>query len=472
MTEVKQTGLEYTLDGNTLQLPLEDGTVYSPRKGIHPSSNPFSSHSLDDYVPIIGEEEAKRLEELAEEFKGIKILELNSTALGGGVAEMLYSSVPFLNNLGIEDEWKVIKGNAPYYEVTKTIHNSLQGKECCFTPAMKDVYFNTVRENAEACIIDWNPDVVLVHDAQPMGLAPYLKKEGETWFWRCHIDIEDTLTEGSTLWDFLTFWTNHYDAAIFSAAHYVISRWPIYSFIIPPFIDPLSAKNRELTPEEINAVLEKYQIDSKVPIISQIGRFDPWKGIGRTIQTYRKVKKDENCQLILAGGSASDDPEGEKVLSEVYEQSKGDPDIHILNLPPQSHTEINAIQRASRVIMQPSIKEGFGLTVTEALFKEKPIIASPVGGISMQLRDGETGYFYDTPGQSAQKIVFLLRNPEAAELMGKRGREYVLEHFMLPSRIADHLRAIGDVKYGKRYKESIVSYHPWFKMSKRKLDKV
>jgi len=468
MTEVNQTGLEYSLEGETVRLPLDDGTVYSRRKGILPSTNPFSTHSLEDYVPIIGEEEAKKLEALAKELKGIKILELNSTASGGGVAEMLYSSVPFLNNLGIEDEWKVIKGNKSYYDVTKNVHNILQGKECCFTSEMDEIYSNTVKENAESHIIDWNPDVVLVHDPQPLGLAPYLKKDGETWFWRCHIDIEDTLNEGSSVWDFITIWTKYYDAAIFSAAHYVISRWPIYTFIIPPYIDPLSEKNRELTPEEVDTVLKKYQIDPSIPIISQIGRFDPWKGIGRTIQVYRRVQTDIHCQLILAGGSASDDPEGEIVLSEVYEQAKGDPDIHILNLPPQSHMEINALQRASRVIMQPSIKEGFGLTVTEALFKEKPVIASPVGGIPMQLRDGETGYFYDTPALTAQKIIFLLRHPTIAELMGKKGREYVEEHFMLPCRVADHLRAIGEIRYGKRYTESIISYHPWYKMSKRK----
>lgn len=442
--------------------------MYSPRKGIRPSSPPFSSHSLEDYAPLIEQEEVEKLEALAGELQGIKILELNSTALGGGVAEMLYSSVPFLNNLGIEDEWKVIKGTKPYYEVTKNIHNTLQGKDCCFTSEMEEIYFATVRENAEANIIDWNPDVVFVHDPQPMGLAPYIKKKGETWFWRCHIDIEDTLTIGSPLWDFLGVLAKHYDSVIFSAAHYIVSRWPLYTFIIPPFIDPLSEKNMELKPEEIDAVLEKYQIDPKVSIITQIGRFDPWKGIERTIETYRIVKREENCQLILAGGSAADDPEGERILADIYEQAKDDPDIHILNLSPLSHLEINAIQRASGVIMQPSIKEGFGLTVTEALFKEKPVIASPVGGIPMQLRHGETGYFYQNPERSAERIIFLLRNPAAAELVGTRGRRYVEEHFLLPARMADYLRAIGNVRFGKCYPESIVSYHPWYKMSRRK----
>jgi len=468
MKKASSEVIEYSSDGKTMELPLEDGTVYSPRKGICPTSNPFSTHSLKEYIPFIGEEEAGKIENLARELKGVKILELNSTAIGGGVAEMLYSSVPFLNNIGLENEWKVIKGTGPYYEVTKNIHNTLQGKECCFNPEMEEIYFSTVRENAAANIIDWDPDVVIVHDPQPLGLATYLKKKGQTWFWRCHIDIEDTLIEGSALWDLINILTKDYDAVVFSMAHYIVARWPIYSFIIPPFIDPLSDKNRELARKEIDAVLEKYGIDPKIPIISQIGRFDPWKGIDRTILTYKKVKEEENCQLIIAGGSAADDPEGEIVLSKIDKQVKDDPDIHVFNLSPLSHLEINAIQRASRVIMQPSIKEGFGLTVTEALFKEKPVIASQVGGIPVQFRDGEGGYFYETPALSGQRIVYLLRNPAAAELVGSRGRRYVEEHFMLPLRIADYMRAIGDVRYGKRYPESIISYHPWYKMSKRK----
>ena len=450
------------------RLPLEDGTVYSRRKGVYS----LSSHSLEDYARIVGEEEIEKLRVLAQELKGIKILEFNSTAAGGGVAEMLYASVPFLNGLGIEVEWKVIKGTRSYHEVTKNIHNLLQGKGGSFTAEMERIYSSTVKENADANIIDWDPDVVFVHDPQPLGLAPYLKKKGETWFWRCHIDIEDTFAEGSALWDFITLWTNYYDALIFSAVHYIVSRWPLHSFVIPPFIDPLSEKNRELRPEEIDVVLEKHQIDPQIPIISQIGRFDPWKGIEQTIRTYGRVKRDMNCQLVLGGGLAADDPEGERILSQVCEKTKDDPDIHVLVLPLEdrleNYLEINALQRASRIILQPSIKEGFGLTVTEALFKEKPVIASPVGGISMQIRDGETGYFFETSGLSAQRIIFLLRNPTAAESMGRRGRRYVEEHFMLPSRVADCLRAIGDLKYGKRYPEGITSYHPWFKLSKRR----
>ena len=466
MDEARKNEAKDPLNEKVVELPTEDGTVYSCRKGVCV----FPGHSLEDYAPIIGDEEVRAIEALAAELKGLKMLELNSTAVGGGVAEMLQNSVPFLNSLGIEDEWKVMKGNESYFEVTKTIHNLLQGKGGSFTSEMEEVYLSTVKENVTANILDWNPDVVIIHDPQPIGLAPYLKKQGEAWFWRCHIDIEDTLTEGSALWEFMSLWVKYYDALIFSAAHYIVSRWPSYTFIIPPFIDPLAAKNKDMEPEEVNAVLEKYQIDPKLPIVCQIGRFDPWKGIDRTIETYKSVKKREKCQLILAGGSASDDPEGAKILSEVYENTKGDPDIHVLNLPPMSDLEINALQRASRVIMQPSVKEGFGLTVTEAMYKAKPVLASPVGGIPMQIKDWDTGYLCTAPKDDADKVVFLLRNPLAAELIGTRAKRYVEEHFLLPSRIADHLRAIGDVKFGKRYPESIVSYHPWYKMSRRKGD--
>ncbi|GAH03119.1 unnamed protein product, partial [marine sediment metagenome] len=271
---------------------------------------------------------------------------------------------------------------------------------------------------ANANLIDYNPDVVLVHDPQPMGLINYLKKPKEIWFWRCHIDIEETpLSVSPDLWDFITNWIEHYDSAIFSAAHYIVSLWPIPEFIIPPFIDPLSEKNRELSQEEIDRVLAKYHIDPHVPIITQIGRFDPWKGIDRTIATYRQVRRKGKCQLVLAGGLATDDPEGEGILAKVYEETKNDVDIHVLNLSManrlENWMEVNALQRAASVIMQPSTKEGFGLVITEALWKRKPVIAANVGAIPLQIKDGETGYFYQTPYLTAQKVLGLLENAEA-----------------------------------------------------------
>jgi trehalose synthase len=247
-------------------------------------------------------------------------------------------------------------------------------------------------------------------------------------------------------------------------------------FIIPPFIDPLSEKNRELSEQEIGKVLGKYSIDPKVPIIAQIGRFDRWKGLDRTIAAYRLVREMAKCQLVLAGGLAADDPEGQGVLANVYDDTKNDENIHVLNLSLvnrlENYMEVNALQRAARVIMQPSTKEGFGLVITEALWKGKPVIGADVGGIPLQIRDGDTGYFYRTPRETAQRIIYLLAHPDAAQSIGKRGRRYVEEHFLLPNRIADYLMAIHMILNTARDKiiptDSIISFHPWFKLSKRR----
>jgi trehalose synthase len=265
---------------------------------------------------------------------------------------------------------------------------------------------------------------------------------------------EETLRGDRALEQFINSWIRHYDGVIFSAAHYIISHWPFPKFVISPFIDPLSEKNRELRQQEIEAVLEQHGIEPKIPVVSQIGRFDPWKGLTRTIETYRLVRKSVKCQLVLAGG-----PEGEEILSEICQKVKDDPDVHILNLPPTSSLEINAIQRASQVILQPSIREGFGLTVTEALWKGKPVIGSPVGGILLQLRDGEHGYFYHNPKDSAKRVIYLLTHPRVADVMGKRGTDYVRQHFLLPDRLADYLKAILMVTQMKPDPESIISFH-------------
>ncbi len=452
---------------------LADGTVYSKRKNFCP----FSTPPLEAYVPILGEERIERLQKIAQRVKGLKMITLNATAQGGGVAEMLYNAIPFLNMLGIESEWKIIRGSKEYFECTKELHNLLQGKIGSFSPACRQHYFDTLEECASQNLIDYEPDVIDVHDPQPLGLSHYLRKPGETWLWRCHIDIDkETIEANPDLWDFLSEWAGHYDATIFSAAQYIIPWWPMPKFIIPPFIDPLSVKNKELSQGEIDRVLNKYHIDPKVPIIAQISRFDPWKGIDRTIATYRRVRKEKECQLILAGGLAADDPEGERILSRVYEDTKDDEDVHVLNLSLdnrlENHKEVNALQRAARVIMQPSTKEGFGLVITEALWKGKPVIGADVGAIPLQIRDGDTGYFYQTPRKTAKKIIYLLEKPKAAEAMGKRGREYVKQRFLLPDRIADYLMAINMVVSGAVNKEvsaeSIISFSPWYNLSKRK----
>jgi len=449
-------------------LPLADGTVYSRRKNFCP----FAAHPLQDYASIVGEEKIEKLQRAAQHLEGLKLLEVNATAQGGGVAEMLYSAIPFLNMLGIEAEWKIIRGSNEYFECTKRLHNLIQGMEGSFTQEMKQSYFDNLQKCADVDIIDYDPDVVVIHDPQPLGLTRYLKKSKETWLWRCHIDVDKEALEANPgMWEFITSQTEQYDAAIFSAVYYIVSRWPLPKFIIPPFIDPLSEKNRELSREKIDRILAIYDIDPKVPIIAQIGRFDPWKGIDRTIAAYRQVRKEKKCQLIVAGGLAADDPEGERILAKIYEETKRDEDIRVLSLPVGSNLEINAFQRAASVIMQPSTREGFGLVITEGLWKGKPVIAGNVGAIPLQIKDGTTGYFYETPQKTAQKVIYLLDNPKTAKEMGKKGKQYVLEHFLLPDRITDYLKAIymafHKIADKKICSDCIISFHPWFKLSKR-----
>ena len=454
---------------NNISNLLSDGTVYSKRKDFCP----FSTPPPEAYATFLGEEKMERLYRVAQKLKGLKLLELNATAQGGGVAEMLYSAIPFLNSLGIGAEWKIIHGNKEYFECTKELHNLLQGKKGLFTPEMEQCYFNNLEEYASINPIDCNPDVVMVHDPQPLGLIRYLKKATETWLWRCHIDIkEETLKKNPNLWNFLTNWTEDYDATIFSAAPYIIPHWSLPKFINPPFIDPLSEKNRELSQEEIDRVLVKYQIDPRIPIIAQIGRFDPWKGIDRTIATFRRVRVERECQLVLAGGLATDDPEGEQILSQVYEDTKNDEDIHVLKLSLtnrlQNWMEVNALQRAATVIMQPSTREGFGLVVTEALWKAKPVIAADVGAIPLQIMSGDTGYFYRSSRKTARKVILLLEILEAAKMTGQRGKIYVKEPFLLPDRITDCLMAINMLTNGgvnkKVCSECIISFYPWYNL--------
>jgi trehalose synthase len=461
------------VDGSKKTSLLKDGTVFSKRKDFFP----FSTPPPETYASIVGGESMDRLYRAVQQLKGLKLLELNATAQGGGVAEMLYSSIPFLNSLGIEAEWKIIRGNSEFFECTKNLHNMLQGKSETLTTEMEQCYVDNIESRANTNIIDYKPDVVLVHDPQPLGLASYLKSPGETWLWRCHIDIEEEdIRAKPNLWNFVTNWVKHYDAVIFSAVNYVISRWQMPKFLIAPFIDPLSEKNRELSHKEIVKVLDKYHIDPKVQIIAQIGRFDPWKGINRTIAVFREVRKRKECQLVVAGGLASDDPEGSRVLNELYEKTKDIEDIHVLNLSMadrlENWREVNALQRAASVIMQPSIKEGFGLVITEALWKGKPVISADVGAIPLQIREGDTGYFYQTPYLTAQKVLYLLENHDFAEGMGERGRSYVKNHFLLPDRVADYLMAINMIRSKAVNKETgrdcIISFHPWIKLSKQR----
>jgi len=444
---------------------MADGTVYSRRKEFCP----FSTYPLEFYKSIASDEKLERLQRISQRLKGLKILELNSSAQGGGVAEMLYSMIPFLDMIGIEAEWKIILGKQNYFECTKKLHNLLQGMRGSFSAEMKSTYRNQLEECVDYKIIDSSPDIVNINDPQPMLLCRYLKKSPEYWLWRCHIDIEPAIRSKNGLLTLITDWISDYDAAVFSASRYIFPYWPVPKFIIPPFIDPFSEKNREMTEAEIDGILTKYGIDRRVPIIAQIGRFDPWKGLERTIATFRQVREQKKCQLVIAGGAASDDPESGRMLDDIYLKTKEDEGIHILNLSLENrlenYREVNALQRAANVIMQPSTREGFGLVITEALWKGKPVIAGNVGGIPSQIKNGETGYFYRNPQITAQKILSLLDNPRMAENIGNRGKRYVQEHFLIVDRVTDYLMSIiitmESPSRRKKLNECVTSFYPW-----------
>jgi len=331
---------------------------------------------INDYIPIVGQSIIDDLRLLAERLKGKVIQHVNSTSVGGGVAEILNRMVPLLGELGVDSRWDLIKGGSQFFDVTKKFHNALHGRPEDITDHDLKIFMETTEANLE--LMNTYGDIVFIHDPQPIGLIK--KKSGNKWLWRCHIDVSHPHKK---VWDFLMSFIPSYDAAVFSSPIFS-QNLPIRQFLISPSIDPLSDKNKELPQDVIDAALEKYNIVKDKPIITQISRFDRLKDPIGVIEAYLRVKKYIDCQLILAGGTATDDPEGAQVLAEVQEKAKKDPDIHILLLP-QDDVLINALQRASDVIIQKSLKEGFGLTVAEALWKAKPIVASHVGGISQQV---------------------------------------------------------------------------------------
>ncbi len=393
---------------------------------------------FEDYAKFIDEGTLRELEIVAKELKGIKVLHVNSTKLGGGVAEILYRMVPLMNELGVETHWEVIKGDVDFFKVTKKIHNLLHmsGRDKL---EHEDVitYMKYTYENVS--VIDTDPyDVVFIHDPQPLGLI-VKKKKNQKWIWRCHIDIS---TPDEETWKFLEMFVNGYDASIFHIPEFVREGVKIPAFVIPPSIDPLHDKNRELKEDFIRHVLEKYGIDPRRPIIIQVSRFDRLKDPIGVMETYRIVKRRYDCQLVLAGSYASDDPEGEEVYRDVIEAKGEDPDIFVLNLPPDSHLEINALQRSATVVIQKSLREGFGLVVSEAMWKYKPVIGSNIGGIRRQIIHGVTGYLINSIEGAAFRIKLLLGNPEQRMKMGINAYERVRHSFLITRHIRDYLLVI------------------------------
>jgi trehalose synthase len=387
---------------------------------------------LEDYADVVGCAVIEELRLLAGQVRGRRLQNINSTPVGGGVAEILTRLVPLLLDLGIDATWDVIKGNQAFFEVTKAFHNALQGNPETITDSMLETYCETTASNLRSMHFDG--DVVLIHDPQPAGLIQARAAHGgRRWVWRCHIDISHPQPK---VWDFLQPYVECYDAAVFSMPDFA-RKLAIPQYMVPPSIDPLSDKNRELSAREIESTLDRFGIDGGRPILTQISRFDKFKDPLGVVAAYRMVKKRFDCQLVMAGGGASDDPEGEEVLQQVREEAAGDPDIHELALPPFSDLAINALVRASTIVFQKSIREGFGLTVSEALWKKKPVIGGAVGGIRLQVIDGVTGFLVHSPEGAAYRALELLGNPELRRAMGENGYQHVKQNFLLTRHVED-----------------------------------
>ncbi len=385
---------------------------------------------LEEYIPIVGQSVIDDLRLLAKRLEGKSVQNVNSTAVGGGVAEILTRAVPLLKELGVNAGWDVIKGGEQFFDVTKKFHNALHGRAEEISQRDFDIFMEVSEEN----IRDMNiyGDIVFIHDPQPIALVR--RKKDNKWIWRCHIDVSGP---NQKVWKFLNGFIVDYDSTVFSSPSFS-RRMPIRQFLISPSIDPLSDKNKELPDDMISSVLNKYEIIKDKPIITQISRFDRLKDPIGVIQAYQQVKKYIDCQLILAGGSASDDPEGAKVLEEVREKAKADKDIHILLLP-QNDIEVNALQRASTVIVQKSIKEGFGLTVAEALWKGKPVVASNVGGIPLQIKHKYSGLLCHSIDGAAFAIKQILHSPEYARRLGENGKENIRNNFLLTRHLKEYM---------------------------------
>ena len=389
--------------------------------------------SLDDYRNVVGREVVDELTHLAERVGHRQLKHVNSTAVGGGVAELLTRLVPLMQELGIDTSWDVIKGDRAFFAVTKAFHNALHGATEEITQEMFDVYQQTIEMNLR----DLGPtgDFVVIHDPQPAGLIARKAQSGGHWLWRCHVDVS---APDPRVWAFLKPYIEQYDGSIFSTAEFS-QTLEIPQFLVPPSIDPLSDKNRELNEDDIRTVLEKHGIDPGRPILTQVSRFDRLKDPLGVLQAYRLVKRQYDCQLVLAGGGAADDPEGEQVLAEVRDDAGDNPDIHVLSLPPFSDLEINALVRGSTIIMQKSLKEGFGLTVTEALWKRRPVIGSAVGGIKQQVINGVTGFLVHFPEGAANRAIELLGDESLRRTLGDNGHQHVRENFLTTRHLRDYL---------------------------------
>jgi trehalose synthase len=408
---------------------------------------PVPSKALEDYREAAGDEAVERLRAAAEPLRGARLLMVNSTAFGGGVAELLVTQVALLQDLGIDTTWAVLEGSDEYFAVTKAVHNALQGAELEWTPQMASIYWDRIVANAAEIPDDY--DLYLIHDPQPAALLRVVEEEGRRrgrWLWRCHIDLS---TPNRDVWAFFEPSVNRYDAAIFTLAEFAQPgiEGPELAFI-PPSIDPLSPKNCHINEETIREVLHAYHVDPERPLVSQVSRFDPWKDPLGVIDAYRLVREEHpGAQLVMIASLASDDPEGMQYLDLTEGHRDGDPDIHLLtNIEGIGNLQVNAFQRASDVIIQKSTREGFGLVVAEGMWKDKPVVGGNVGGIRLQIEDGVSGFLVDSVESCAARVSELLADPGLCARVGAAGRERVRERFLSPREVEDHVRLMARLR--------------------------
>ena len=412
---------------------------------------PTVPKSLEDYRPVIGDEQTEEIYRLAEPLKGAKVLHVNATAFGGGVAELLGSIVPLTNDLGLSAQWQIIQGADEFYKVTKALHNSLQGMHIDWTAEMWDTWCKYNILNAEQ--YEGEYDFVVVHDPQPAGLLHYLRENGlkdkTRWIWRCHIDSTDSQPEA---WAFLRPYVEQYDAAIFTLKQFVkpdLEHPQVWVF--PPAIDPLSPKNVPLPTEAIRDVLTRFHVDPERPMILQASRMDAWKDPLGVLEAYYLAKQTvPGLQMVYLAAIADDDPEGWEYYNLAVQRAGDDPDIFVL--PNVVHgigdTEVNAFQSAAKVVLQKSLREGFSLSVSEALWKGRPVVGSKVGGIPLQVIPGKTGYLVESVEECAQRITYLLQQTQRADQMGQQGREHVRQNFLITRYLRDFLRVFNSFERG------------------------
>ncbi|MDX6638307.1 MAG: trehalose synthase [Solirubrobacterales bacterium] len=397
----------------------------------------LGQRSLADYTHIAGKALVERIRELAAPLEGKRVLHVSATAFGGGVSEILYTLVPLMRDVGLDAHWHVILGREEFFNVTKLMHNSLQGDPQAINDAEWEVFEAYNQMNAQSLDGEW--DLIIVHDPQPAGLRKYALEHAKNWVWRCHIDL--SAPNPSTLARLLPL-VRDYDASVWHLQQYVPKGLDGGGVnIVPPAIDPLSPKNMALSPEDAAFVCEQFGIDPERPLICQVSRFDPWKDPMGVIDAYRKVKESiPEVQLALVGSMATDDPEGWEFFNSTQRHADGDPDIKILNnLNNVGAIEVNAFQSQADVCMQKSTREGFGLTVTEALWKGRATIGGDVGGIPLQIQDGVSGYLVSSPDEAAARTIEILRDPELAKRLGRAGKEHAREHFLTPRLLRDWL---------------------------------